>query len=218
MNLTATTPAPSVIAWLRQIARPPAVKERCEFCHAALGDEHRHLKEVGSRNIICACDPCAMLFQREGAGRYKLIPRDPRVLADFQMTDSQWEGFHLPINLTFFYRDSAAGRVVAMYPSAAGVTESLLPAENWQILETDNRSLADMTADVEALLVNRVAAARDYFIAPIDVCYELSGLIRMHWRGFSGGEKVWEEIDRFFAALREKARPAVAKASEAVHV
>ena len=27
--------------------------------------------------------------------------------------------------------------------------------------------------------------------APIDVCFELVGLIRMHWRGFSGGEEVW---------------------------
>jgi hypothetical protein len=58
-----------------------------------------------------------------------------------------------------------------------------------------------MEADVEALLVNRVAAKRAYYTVPIDVCFELIGLIRLHWRGFSGGDKVWEEVERFFARL-----------------
>lgn len=141
-------------------------------------------------------------------GRFKLIPRDSKSLPDFQMTDSQWENFALPINLTFLYRDTAAGKIVALYPSPAGATESLLSVQNWQALEADNPVLADMEADVEALLVNRVGTAREYFIASMDVCYELVGLIRMHWRGLSGGEKVWEEIEKFFSRLREKADPA----------
>jgi Family of unknown function (DUF5947) len=33
----------------------------------------------------------------------------------------------------------------------------------------------------------------------------LVGLIRMHWRGLSGGEEVWQEIGKFFAELRSKA-------------
>jgi hypothetical protein len=28
------------------------------------------------------------------------------------------------------------------------------------------------------------------------------GTIRMHWRGLSGGEEVWREIEKFFARLR----------------
>ena len=31
-------------------------------------------------------------------------------------------------------------------------------------------------------------------IVPIDQCYRLSGLIRLHWRGLSGGSEVWEEV------------------------
>jgi hypothetical protein len=58
--------------------------------------------------------------------------------------------------------------------------------------------------DVEALLVNRVGAARDYFIVPIDECYKLVGLIRLHWRGLSGGAVVWGEIGRFFDELRRR--------------
>ncbi len=62
-----------------------------------------------------------------------------------------------------------------------------------------------MQPDVEALLVNRVGAAREYFIVPIDECYKLVGLIRLHWRGLSGGAVVWGEIARFFDDLRRKA-------------
>lgn len=133
------------------------------------------------------------------------------------MTDAQWDSFALPINLIFFYRDSAAGKMMAMYPSPAGVTESLLPSDNWKALETENPALAGMESDVEALLVNRIGAAREYFITPIDVCYELVGLIRMHWRGLSGGEKVWAEIEAFFIALRDRASAPNAKPTEGVH-
>jgi Family of unknown function (DUF5947) len=57
---------------------------------------------------------------------------------------------------------------------------------------------------VEALLVNRVGDKRMYFIAPIDKCYELVGTIRAHWKGLSGGEEVWREIDGFFAQLTDQ--------------
>ena len=71
--------------------------------------------------------------------------------------------------------------------------------------------MATMEADVEALLVNRVGSAREvspaeYYIAPIDACYELVGLIRLHWKGLSGGSEVWKEIGEFFADLRAKAK------------
>jgi hypothetical protein len=47
-----------------------------------------------------------------------------------------------------------------------------------------------------------VDSKREYYLAPIDVCFELVGLIRVHWRGLSGGEIVWGEIDRFFSRLQ----------------
>ena len=63
-----------------------------------------------------------------------------------------------------------------------------------------------MAADVEALLVNRVGTKREYYLVPIDLCFELIGLIRVHWRGLSGGDKVWEEVEQFFSKLRANAR------------
>jgi hypothetical protein len=95
--------------------------------------------------------------------------------------------------------------VIAYYPSPAGATESLLPLAAWDSLLKQNAALGEMQADVEALLVNRAGNARDYFIAPIDKCYELVGTIRMHWRGLSGGEEVWRKIDEFFSQLKGNA-------------
>jgi hypothetical protein len=124
-------------------------------------------------------------------------------LSDFRLTDAQWEDLHLPINLAFFYRSTRAGRVVAVYPSPAGGTESLLTLEAWRQVEEQNPALRELEPDVEALLVNRVGPAREYYRVPIDACYRLVGLIRANWRGLSGGCEVWEEIRRFLAGLTQ---------------
>jgi hypothetical protein len=60
---------------------------------------------------------------------------------------------------------------------------------------------------VEALLVNRIQGARDYFIVPIDECYKLTGIIRRYWSGISGGDEVWEQIRLFTGNWKDRARP-----------
>jgi hypothetical protein len=190
---------------LRQFTRARQPIERCELCSAALAPKHRHLFENSNGRLACACDACALLFQSATQARYRLIPRDPRPIPDFRMSDAQWESLALPINLAFILRNSRENKVIAMYPSPAGATESLIPLSTWSDLARENPALGSMEPDIEALVINRVGDARDYFIAPIDACYELAGLIRTHWRGFSGGETVWEEIARFFEGLREQA-------------
>jgi Family of unknown function (DUF5947) len=67
-----------------------------------------------------------------------------------------------------------------------------------------NPLLADLRADVEGLLVNRLKNARQYYIAPIDECFKLAGLIRKYWRGFSGGEEAWGKVAEFFGDLRRR--------------
>jgi hypothetical protein len=68
-----------------------------------------------------------------------------------------------------------------------------------------------MSPDVEGLLVNRAGRAgseggsHEYFLAPVDECFKLVGLIRSNWRGLSGGEEAWKEIRRFFADLKARA-------------
>jgi len=183
---------------LRRIANPAPNIEQCEFCSLPLHPGHRHLLEVANRKLICACDACALRFENV-VGRWKLIPREVRSLPGFHISDQEWASLSLPIELAFFFQSTAVGKVMAMYPSPAGATESLLGLANWHELVMANPALAKMQPDVEALLVNRLHGAHDYFIAPIDICFELVGLIRLHWRGFSGGDKVWQEIDAFFA-------------------
>lgn len=78
--------------------------------------------------------------------------------------------------------------------------ESSLDLEYWSAIAERNHVLNKFEPDVEALLVNRISTPR-YYRAPIDQCFRLVGTIRKHWRGLSGGELVWTEIDRFFASL-----------------
>ncbi len=198
---------------LRQFARKPASRqvEQCEMCSAELRSEHAHLIELTQRRMHCACDACAMLFSGQAGTKYKRVPRDIRLLADFQLTDAEWDGLLIPINLAFFFQNSMDSRVSALYPSPAGATESLLPLEAWSSIVQANPALNQLEPDGEALLANRVGQARgtaaaEYYIVPIDACYKLVGLIRIHWRGLSGGTEVWQEIGNFFTDLRHKAK------------
>jgi hypothetical protein len=162
------------------------------------------LLEPAARRLVCACTPCAILFGHRGDAKYLRVPRDVTNMSHLRLTDLQWEAFGLPIALAFFMYSTAAGRMVAVYPSPAGATESALPLEAWDELVAENPELAKLEPDVEALLVNRVGPARDYFRVGIDECYRLAGILRTHWSGFSGGSAVWEEIARFFATLRRR--------------
>jgi hypothetical protein len=207
------SPGGRPFAALRQLVRQRPPAERCELCGAEVAPEHEHLVEPASRRLLCSCGACAVLFSGGQGGRYRRVPRRVRSLPDFVLTDARWEDLHIPINLAFFFHSTPAGRVVALYPSPAGATESLLPLEAWRGLVADNPSLGGLEPDVEALLVNRVGPARDYYRVPIDECYKLVGLIRTHWRGLSGGAEVWGAIARFFAGLQERS----GRGGEAAH-
>lgn len=196
-------------AVLRRFVRPRAPVERCEMCGAALGAEHPHLVEPATRQIICSCDPCAILFSGQAEMRYKRVPRRVRSLPNFQLTDGQWDSLMIPIQLAFFFNSTPDGKMIALYPSPAGPTESLLTLDSWDEIVQDNLILSELEPDVEALLVNRVRREQgEYFLVPIDECYKLVGLIRAHWRGLSGGTEVWKQIGQFFDQLRNCAVPA----------
>lgn len=189
---------------LRQFARPRAVQERCELCDTGLSAEHAHLLDLSGRRLVCACDACALLFDNPAAGKFRRVPRRSRFLPDFRLSDTAWGDLHLPIDLAFLIHSTPAGRVIALYPSPAGATESLVPLESWQALVEDNPVLRDLEPDVEALLINRIGTARQCYCVGIDICYQLVGIIRKNWRGLSGGTAVWDAIGRFFADLKDR--------------
>lgn len=191
------------VAALRRFAGPqPVANERCELCSATIGEDHDHLVERETRDLLCACAGCAMLFDSPGAKRYRRVPRDVERLASFELPDATWEAFLIPINMAFFVRSSAEEHVVAIYPGPAGGTESTLDLAAWGDLENDNPVLRSFGEDVEALLVNRIGGAREYYRVPLDRCYELIGVIRRSWHGLSGGDEVRDAIRAFFDALR----------------
>ncbi len=183
--------------------------ERCELCSDGLHHEHPHLVELATRQILCACDACALLFDGLEKSKYKRVPRSAKLLVDFEMSDGQWESLMIPINLAFLFRSSAEGTAIALYPSPAGAIESLLPLDAWSAIVEINPVLHQLQPDIEALLVNRVAHAHrmgkaEYYIAPLDECYRLVGLIRSNWKGLSGGTEVWTEVGQFFTNLRSR--------------
>jgi hypothetical protein len=208
---------------LRGFIRRPNPLERCELCTTGLAADHQHLLEPVSRKLICACEACAVLFGSKGQTKYKRVPRRIRFLSDFRLTDGQWDGLMMPINMAFFFTSTPLGRVVALYPSPAGATESLLTLDTWDEIVQENPKLEEMEADVEALLVNRIGHARgftepEYYVVPIDQCFKLVGLIRSRWQGLSGGTEVWQEIAKFFASLKTKSPSGANKSiAENVH-
>ena len=194
----------------RAAAESAAVRERCDLCSVPIPDEHRHLLDLHTRELRCACRACSLLFDREAAGRdhYRLIPDRRLRLEDFELGDALWDELHIPVDMAFFFHDSGAGRVVAFYPSPMGATESLLELSAWAELEDANPVLGELKPDVEALLVNRARGARDHWLVPIDECFSLVGLIRTNWRGFTGGREVWDKLGHFFEQLDARSKPA----------
>ena len=215
---------------LRRFTRPQrpaggAAEERCELCGEQLGGQHSHMVDLRRRSIACACTACALLFTRPG-GRYRTIPdrvrQDPRA----PLTATEWADLQIPVAIAFFFVNSALGRVIACYPSPAGVTECELDLAAWDRLAGAHPLLGTLTPDVEAILVvagepreaalTGVAAtgaapagtpSPETFLVPIDTCYSLAGALRLDWHGFDGGAEVRRILADLLAGLRQRARP-----------
>jgi hypothetical protein len=185
-------------------------QERCGICARDVGDDHDHLVEIDERALLCACPTCAALFAQPGTGgpSYRLVPK--RVLVDpaFQLDETRWAGLAIPVRLAFIFYNSRLARWIAVYPSPGGAAESDVPPAGFEALAAATRLVAELTPDVEALLVyGRRAAKLETFVAPIDACYRLVGEVRRSWRGWSGGDVVWARLESFFTELRARARP-----------
>jgi len=217
---------------LRRFARPakrPGAPggvpgERCELCGEQVDGGHPHMVDLQHRSIACACRACALLFTRPG-GRYRTVPgrvgHDPHD----PLTEAEWAELQIPVAIAFFFVNSALGRVIASYPSPAGVTECELDLAAWDRLAAAHPLLRSLEPDVEAVLVASGAAGAprafweagvvETFLVPIDACYSLAGALRLAWHGFDGGAEVRQIVAELLAGLRESARtlaPATATA------
>ena len=200
---------------LRRFARPPrradaAADERCALCGERIGGEHSHMVDLQRRSITCACRACALLFTRPG-GRYRTVPDRVRHDPAAPLTAAEWAELEIPVAIAFFFFNSALGRVIASYPSPAGVTECELDLAAWDRLADGHPLLRAPVPDVEAILVVGGAPGEatpvEAFLVPIDVCYSLAGSLRLEWRGFDGGSEVRQALADLLASLRERTRP-----------
>ena len=138
--------------------------------------------------------------------RYRTVP--DRVLQDpaAPLTEAEWAELSIPVSVAFFFVNSALGRVIASYPSPAGVTECELSLEAWTGLAAAHPLLRALEPDVEAILVTGGESV-EAFLVPIDACYRLAGALRREWRGFDGGAEVRQIMADLLAGLRRRARP-----------
>jgi hypothetical protein len=207
---------PPLAALARLSRRPPPAKveERCELCGLDVPDEHPHIVDIESRALLCACRPCGLLFPPEAAlGRFRGVPSRWAEVPVLDLSTEQWDRLQIPVEVAFFFVNSALDRVAAFYPGPAGATESLLDLESWGEVTDANPSLAGMMPDVEAFLVRSNRSRREGFIVPIDACYELVGHLRQLWRGFDGGSDAHRALDGFFERVQANAAKAAAPAA-----
>jgi hypothetical protein len=203
------------------------VEEACELCGERISSEHRHLVDLHSRTLMCACRGCFLLFESEGSGgeHFRSVPERYVAFDDFELAPGQWDSLQIPVSVAFFFLNSSLGRIAAFYPGPAGATESELPLDTWAEVVAANPALSSMRPDVEAFLVRTgtglgargrgttgiggdgPGGGSECYIVPIDACYELVGHLRLLWRGFDGGSEANHKLDDFFADVRARARP-----------
>jgi hypothetical protein len=199
---------------LRRITanRPAAdAQERCEMCAAPIDEQHAHVVDLASRNLMCTCRPCYLLFTADGAQlRYRAVPDRYLAFPRGAPAARQWDELEIPVGLAFFFVNSVLGRTVAFYPGPAGATESELPLGAWDRVLDARPAFRTLAPDVEALIVRMPdrTAEGACFLVPIDRCYALVGALRRVWRGFDGGQEARSLIDGFFDDVAARSRPA----------
>jgi hypothetical protein len=184
-------------------AGPLEGEQQCELCVLSLSSKHRHLLHLDERRILCVCETCWAV--RSGEAEFRPVGNRTVWLEDFALTDEQWASFQIPIGLAFFMISTVSKGVIALYPSPAGATESELDLEAWEKLVSENPALETLDADSEALIVNRMADTPLHVIAPIDVAYQLVGVVKSSWEGISGGRATEDAVAGYFEGLREQA-------------
>jgi len=191
---------------LCRFRRPKLVVERCGLCDVLISDEHPHLIEVASRDIVCSCQSCALISSERPNTGYRRIPERTLSLVNFQLSDAFWDSLLIPNGLAFFVYNGVRGKVIGLYPGPSGVAEALLTPASWKELVANNPVLRGLEPDTEALLVNRIGPTRESYLVSMNQCSRLGEIVRQNWRGLSGGNEVWDEVKKFFVSLRDAAQ------------
>lgn len=183
--------------------RAPRAEETCDLCGADLAAAHRHVLELATRSVQCACHACAILFARREAGaQFRTIPDRVRRDLAFGISATRWTELGIPVALAFCVRDSRRGGVVC-YPGPAGIVEGELEDVVWSAVCAATPLGGELEDDVEALLIRgaRGVAGLACYLVPISTAFELVGRLRTSWQGFGGGASADQALEAFFTEL-----------------
>lgn len=193
---TASPPGAPVIARLRKFSAL-AREELCHLCGASLPVRHPHLLDRHDGRVLCACNPCALLFEGSGAGRHRRIHHRVERDASLRARDAL-DRLSIPVGLAAVRRSSRA--VEALYPSPAGIIESRL--DGAQLDAWLAASSVDPAAwpDDTALLLDALGTRDRCHWVSLDVCFALMG--RLRTLRTMDPRVITEEVDRALAGER----------------
>ena len=128
----------------------------CELCSEPIATEHRHLVDLRSRTLLCACRGCFLLFESQGAGgdHFRSVPERYVAFGDFELTPAQWDSLQIPVQRGVLLPQLVARN--ASPPSTPGRRARPSPSfrsTRGPIWSAANPQLATMQPDVEAFLV-----------------------------------------------------------------
>jgi len=180
---------------------------RCELCASPIAPRHRHVVDLAERRLLCGCDACALLFPTTGLARYRGVPTDVRQDGSALPSAADLDRLGIPVGLAFLFRASALGRWTAAFPGPSGVAEAELPDGAWETFASTYPLARTVADDVEAFLIYRRRTGRTTALAvPIDVCYEMTALLREHFRGIDGGDASRDALEAFLGDVEGRAR------------
>jgi Family of unknown function (DUF5947) len=181
----------------------------CVLCAMPLDQLHFHLVDCVESSLGCACRACALLFanNRDSNARYRTVPSTVRFSARLSSRDAHWRAVRIPSALVFVFQQSAERRWIAILPSPDGPVRVTLPQAAWQEFMARRPLFANLTPDVEALLVRPGEQAGDLecIACPIDRCYALVGILQEQRFGSHSGRDTRARVSSIFAELRRAA-------------
>ena len=190
--------ARQTLSTLRRFAYPEPAVERCELCASPLREPHEHLLEPNTRQLLCACADCGVLFRAELAAKYRRVRPCATPLRDVQLDEEQWTALDVPVRLVFLVPSVVHERVFALYPNAIGFTEGVIPKLAWRALVNAYPMLERIEPEVQGLLVDGLSDRCQCYQLSIDTCHRVVRLIRgKHGRGMA----LSRELERALGAL-----------------
>ena len=147
------------------------------------------------------CETCWAV--RSGEAEFRPVGNRTVWLDDFVLSDEQWASFQIPIGLAFFMVSTVSGGVVGLYPSPAGATECELDLEAWeQLVRREPGARETSRPTPRRWSSTGWRRRRSTRSSPIDVAYQLVGVVKASWEGISGGRATEEAVAGYFAGLR----------------